>query len=114
MELGELLRELRAHGLNLHVEGQRAQVKGLGRLAPETAERLKGALLDHRPHLLRLHREPASRPPWREALDRADDDHREAWALLAHGYEAEGLPPRAAEFWAWETITSDPFEKGQP
>lgn len=95
--LSALLSALRAAGLWVEVDGDRSKIRG-----GAVTDALRAALAEHRPHLLRLAR--GGPGTWRQALDRADDDTREAWALLAAGYEAQGLHPRAAEFLAWETL----------
>jgi hypothetical protein len=104
MDLRELLARLRADGLSIHVEGQRALLRGGSGSPPAD---VLAALAEHRPHLLRLHRPPRTdcRPEWREALDRSVDSLRAAWAERAAELEAEGkMHPRAAEYLAADEL----------
>lgn len=97
MTLSGLLLTLRERGLTVHAKDGKLVLRG-GPLDDD----LRGALAEHKPHLLRLYRGGPAR--WRSALAQADDASRDVWALLAHGYEAQGVPPRAADFLAWHDV----------
>ncbi len=103
MSLAELLATLAERGFEVRVDGDQARLVGRG-----SAADLRAALAEHREPLLRLAASDARAPgggSWRRSLARADHDTREAWALVAAGYQGQGLYPRAAEWLAWEDVT---------
>jgi len=102
--LEKLLSELRRVGITVALRNGQPVLRG-----EEPNAGLRAAIQAHKPHLVRLAVSDAKAgnggTEWQRALSRADDQVREAWALLAAGGEVNGgMDAEAAEWWAWETL----------